>query len=215
MVKHLMRLLRRDAAGNRRRSRLHLLTAAVVALLAASPSAAIACERPSTPNGDVVSRCTIPVTYGQVPLSFVANQGQTDPRAAFVAQGHGYTLFLGSTEVTVVSQSSERPGETLPSRLRSVRTPREGGAVETPRATAVRMRLLGASTASTMVGEEQTGKVHYLVGDDTSRWLRDVPAYARLRSPGIYPDVDLVYYANGRQIEYDFVVKPGADPASI
>jgi hypothetical protein len=31
----------------------------------------------------------------------------------------------------------------------------------------------------------------------------------------VYPGVDLVYYGNQRQLEYDFVVEPGADPRQI
>jgi len=31
----------------------------------------------------------------------------------------------------------------------------------------------------------------------------------------VYPGVDLVYYGNPGQLEYDFVVAPGADPAVI
>lgn len=31
----------------------------------------------------------------------------------------------------------------------------------------------------------------------------------------VYPGIDLVYYGNQRQLEYDLVVAPGADPAEI
>src|SRR5207237_5524425 len=31
----------------------------------------------------------------------------------------------------------------------------------------------------------------------------------------VYPGIDLVYYGNQRQLEYDFVVAPGADPTDI
>ena len=32
---------------------------------------------------------------------------------------------------------------------------------------------------------------------------------------GIYSGIDLVYYGNQRQLEYDFIVAPGADPRRI
>ena len=31
----------------------------------------------------------------------------------------------------------------------------------------------------------------------------------------VYPGVDLVFYGNQRQLEYDFIVGPGADPSGI
>ena len=38
---------------------------------------------------------------------------------------------------------------------------------------------------------------------------------ARVQYQDVYPGIDLVYYGNQRQLEYDFVVSPGADPSSI
>jgi hypothetical protein len=42
-----------------------------------------------------------------------------------------------------------------------------------------------------------------------------VPNYAKVKYTSVYPGVDLVYYGNQRQLEYDFVVQPGADPRQI
>jgi hypothetical protein len=42
-----------------------------------------------------------------------------------------------------------------------------------------------------------------------------VKNYGRVRYQDIYPGIDLVYYGNRRQLEYDFVVAPGAYPNRI
>ncbi len=43
-----------------------------------------------------------------------------------------------------------------------------------------------------------------------------VPGYRRLRRAlSVYPGIDVVYYGNGRKIEYDFEVAPGSDPSKI
>ena len=42
-----------------------------------------------------------------------------------------------------------------------------------------------------------------------------VPGYRRLRRAGVYPGIDVVYYGNGRKLEYDFEVAPGSDPSKI
>ncbi|MFB3132946.1 MAG: SBBP repeat-containing protein, partial [Rhodothermales bacterium] len=57
---------------------------------------------------------------------------------------------------------------------------------------------------------------NYFIGRDRSKWRTGVPHYARIRYEGVYPGIDLVFYGtNQRQLEYDFTVQPGADPARI
>ena len=59
------------------------------------------------------------------------------------------------------------------------------------------------------------GNRQLLLGNDPAKWHTSVPTYARVRYAGVYPGVDLIYYGNQRQLEYDFVVAPGADPKPI
>jgi hypothetical protein len=78
------------------------------------------------------------------------------------------------------------------------------------------MQLLGANPAPQMVGmEELPGKVHYFRGNDPQKWRTNIPTYAKVHYTAVYPGVDLVYYGHERQLEYDFVVAPGADPTAI
>lgn len=42
-----------------------------------------------------------------------------------------------------------------------------------------------------------------------------IPNYTKVRYEEVYPGIDLVYYGNQGNLEYDFIVKPGADPNSI
>ena len=56
---------------------------------------------------------------------------------------------------------------------------------------------------------------NYFIGNDPDKWYSDIPSYGRVQSRDVYPGIDLVYYGNQRQLEYDFVVAPGADPAAI
>src|SRR5579871_2549263 len=41
----------------------------------------------------------VPDSYGKLPLSFEANQGQTDSRVRFLAHGGGYSVYLTPSEV--------------------------------------------------------------------------------------------------------------------
>lgn len=67
-----------------------------------------------------------------------------------------------------------------------------------------------------MVAEEKLpGVSHYYIGNDRTRWREHVPHFAKVKVEGAYPGIDLVYYGNGRRLEYDFVLAPGADPDVI
>lgn len=62
---------------------------------------------------------------------------------------------------------------------------------------------------------ELEGKANYFVGDDPSKWRTNVETYARVRYAEVYDGVELVYYGNQRQLEYDFRVAPGADARAV
>src|SRR5271166_3929377 len=79
------------------------------------------------------------------------------------------------------------------------------------------MRLVGANAKAAVMGaDEFPGKSNYFIGNDPKKWRTNVPNYAQVKYQNVYPGVDLVYYGNqGGQLEYDFVVAPGADPSAI
>src|SRR5258708_8571009 len=77
----------------------------------------------------------------------------------------------------------------------------------------VRMKLVGAASTSGSQPENLLPSVsHYYIGDDPNKWHPNVPNYERVKFDQVYPGVDLVYYGNHQRLEYDFVVRPGADP---
>jgi hypothetical protein len=78
------------------------------------------------------------------------------------------------------------------------------------------MRLLGAQKDAAITGDGLTeGRTNYLVGKDSTRWLRGVPNYAEVRYSEIYPGTSLLFYGNDGVLEHDFELMPGADPARI
>jgi hypothetical protein len=78
------------------------------------------------------------------------------------------------------------------------------------------MQLVGANTVARVSGfDELPGKANYFVSRDPTRWRTNVPTYAKVKYEQVYPGIDLVYYGNQQQLEYDFIVVPGADPQAI
>jgi hypothetical protein len=78
------------------------------------------------------------------------------------------------------------------------------------------MKLRNANPAAKVTGsDELAGTSNYFIGNDPTKWRTNVPTYAKVKYEGIYSGIDLVYYGNQRQLEYDFIVAPGADPHRI
>jgi hypothetical protein len=140
--------------------------------------------------------------FGKVPLSFEPNQGQTDAKVQFLSRGQGYALFLTPGEAVLELQKSGGK--------------KADAAKAIPAPSVLRMTLVGADAKAAVSGEQPLpGTSNYFIGNDSSKWKSAVPTYQRVAYTGVYPGVDLVYYGNQRQLEYDFVVAPGADAAKI
>ena len=137
-------------------------------------------------------------------LAFEANVGQTDARVRFLSRGAGYTLFLAPTEAVLRLTPGRDGGD-------GDRTRRAAGP-----AAVVRLSLANANPAPAVTGVDAlAATTHYFVGRDPAGWHRDVASYAKVRYREVYPGIDALYYGNGGQLEYDFVVAPGADPGVI
>lgn len=82
--------------------------------------------------------------------------------------------------------------------------------------TAATMSWVGGSGAAISEGVDRTATVtHYYVGDDPSQWLHGVPSFERIRYVGAYPGIDLEFYHSEGELEYDFILSPGADSSQI
>ena len=124
----------------------------------------------------------------RLPLTFEANAGQTHRDVKFLSRAPGYVLFLTETEAVVASEAS-----------------------------ALRMRWVGGTARAAVEGRKTlAARSHYYRGADRRRWIESVPHYGQVQYSDVYPGIDLVYYGTDEgQVEFDFVVASGADPASI
>jgi hypothetical protein len=166
-------------------------------------------SEPISPQGS--AEATQPrQVFGKLALAFEVNEGQTDPQIDFLARGRGYSLLLTANEAAVwlVEPGSRGASPVIPDPSPATPASRKFAAL--------RMKLVDANPdAAKSALRELSGRVNYLLGNDPARWRRNIATYAKVRYDGVYPDVDLVYYGNQRQLEYDFVVAPGGDPKAI
>ena len=133
-----------------------------------------------------------PQAFARLPIAFEANQGQAGPSIKFLARGLGYTVALTSTDAILSLRNAGHEAETL------------------------RMTLVGANGTARVDGRDQlAGRNNYYAGSDPAQWHTNVPTFAKVRYESVYSGIDLVYYGNQRQLEYDFIVSPGARPRAI
>ena len=124
----------------------------------------------------------------QLPVYFEPNEGQVDTAVQFVARTPHHTVFLSGNEA-VLSQKGHAP---------------------------VRMILAGARRDVKPRGVERAQAMsNYFAGNNSSKWRTAIPQFAKVRYESIYPGIDILYYGRDRNLEYDFVVAPGADPGVI
>ena len=185
---------------------------------ASKPNAAT--SRPSSPRPTIAQ---VREAYARLPLSFEANRGQADESVDFVARGAGYTLALSPTSAVFGLQNSGcglRDDDATPRTLKTG----DGARAESnpqsakcnPTAAVLRMNLVGANHSAGVAGlNELEGKVNYLTGNDPAQWRTNIPTFERVRYDAVYPGIDVVYYGNQRQLEYDFVVAAGSDARAV
>ncbi len=182
------------------------LTIAIALLLFASILMQAAAEQPN-------AAVNAGSAYKSLPMVFEPNQDQANPKVRFLARGDGYLLLIGDAETDLVfrrwngctAESVKSIACAAPEVLRMQLMGAHGGA-----------EIVAGGADSEVHGEDPlTGTVNYLIGNDPRKWKRGLPTYGKVRVAGAYPGVDLIYYGNQRQLEYDFVVAPGANPDGI
>jgi FG-GAP-like repeat/Putative Ig domain/Beta-propeller repeat len=128
--------------------------------------------------------------YARLPLAFEKQAAGSSER--FVARGQGYVIGLNGGKATVLVSSAKDKTDH-----------------------AVSLEFAGSRPSHAVPGSELAGKVNYLRGNDPKSWQVGLSTYARVTYPEVYPGIDVVYYGNQQQLEFDLVVKPGADPEAI
>ena len=127
--------------------------------------------------------------FGKISLGFEQNEGQVDQKVKFLARAHGYSVFLTGSETIM--------------------------RFTTPKSALIRMKFLGQQPNARVEGVDALpGTTNYLLGSGASN-RTNIKSYKKVRYSEIYPGIDVEYHGNGRILEYDFVIKPGADPDRI
>lgn len=124
----------------------------------------------------------------QQPLSFESNAGQLSSDVQFRSRWSDYSVELRAGEVCLRTAAGSEP---------------------------IRISFPGSNTRASVSGVEPLTATSYLLGNQRKAWKTNVPQYRKVRYENVWPGVDLVYYGVGKQLEFDFVLRPGTDPKQI
>ncbi len=131
-----------------------------------------------------------------LPAVFQANQGQMPADVKYFARSQGYTLALSEREARLAP--ADGTGDVI----------------------------IAFPSGNARIGAEDPApfRINSILGSDPRRWVRNAPAWSRIRYREIQPGVDLVFHPSAQVEtpdagrpgwEYDFELAPGADPSQI
>jgi hypothetical protein len=157
------------------------------------------------------------IKFGKIPLYFLFNKGQVHKRAKFYTKASRYTLWL--TKEGLVFDSTKR------SEVRGQKSEgqgyREKNSFQRPNASTFqrdisRLTFIGSNKNPEIIPLNQTKlKVNYLKGNDPSKWVGGIPTSQAVLYKNLYKNIDLKVYGIEKQIEYDWIVRPGGNPEDI
>jgi len=166
-------------------------------------------------SNDMTAKFTIE-QFDMMPLAFTENHGQWDDCVKFRANARGATMWY--TTDGVYYQFTRRIPKDNTSLAEKQRMPCDRADIEPDsiEQLMIRASFVGANPDPAIVGHDKMGyKCNYFIGNDPDEWHTDVPNYKAVVFKDVYAGIDLKYYGNGMQMEYDFIVSPGADPNQI
>jgi len=184
------KLLEKEKTGSIRSWPVGLLAAALVVSVSAAPNSNKTGDKksPSASSVQASPVAKLKSSMLDMPLAFEANKGQTDSTVKFLTRAQNFTVFLTPNETVIRGRNDD----------------------------VLRMQLRNANQSPKLVGENKQLKVtNYYIGNDRSKWLPGVQNFGQVRYQEVYSGIDMVFHSDQRQLEYDFVVKPGADPNQI
>lgn len=154
----------------------------------------------------IPSKSTILATFAQLPLRFEANTGQTAKPVSFLSKGNGYVIYFTPEEIVFDYRSTP---------LKNNHNHKTADITSVTSNDVLRMQFIDANKQPTIVGQEElTGKSNYFIGNDPKKWHRNITNYAKVHYQNLYPGIDMVFYGNNSQLEYDIRVAKGANPSS-
>ncbi|MCP4151180.1 MAG: hypothetical protein GY757_25780 [bacterium] len=147
---------------------------------------------------------------GQSHLYFIHNKGQVNRKAKFYAKASRYTLWMTKEgfvfDSSLKIKNSEKPGK----------AEFEEECITQFKRDVSRLFFRDANKNPQLIALGKANlKVNYFKGNDKSQWNCNIPTSTAVLYKNLYEKIDLKVYGIEKQIEYDWIIKPGGVPGDI
>jgi len=168
---------------------------------------------------DTFQMLEIKPDFGKIPLYFIPNKGQVHEKALFYAKTSRYTLWMTSDGLVFdSSRKLERNTNRQEDKegLNDWKTQLKDALPETYERDVSRLIFQNAKKNPEIVPLGLTEhRVNYFIGNDKDKWKTDISTSKNVLYKDLYKNIDLKVYGVEKQIEYDWIVKPGGKPEEI
>ena len=173
---------------------------------------------PKSANPDAVTQTTVMSNLQMMPMYFIENRGQVDSTIRYYSHANGGSVYL--SDDGMITQYVQYDRDRMSSNQLNGLTPRHQFEQDTTtihvRGVNLLMKMIGNNKSALMLPlNELPGKMNYFQGNNTTQWRTNVPIFKQVQYQDVYPGIDWVIKGTGNNLEYDFIVYPGAKPESI
>jgi hypothetical protein len=154
--------------------------------------------------------------FGRMPLYFISNRGQLDPRVDYYISGADKSVYFGPSGITIALAQTGHRKKAQESREKKSQ-PGEAaldGAGKRARWT-VKLDFIGADPGVRPSGEKKTGAVISYFKGEPDEWRTGLATYSRIVYKDLWPGIDLAYDGTAERLKHELIVHPGADPSMI
>jgi hypothetical protein len=150
--------------------------------------------------------------YDLQPLAFTENRGQWDEQVRFKATAGGANIWFTTDGMYYQFIRRIAKEESNPDGLFMLPHGRFDQKTDSFEQLVLKVSFVGTNLTPAVFGKAlMEYKCNYFIGNDPNQWHTDVSNYQAIYFEEVYPGIDLKYYGNGKQMEYDFIISPGAD----
>lgn len=134
-------------------------------------------------------------------LNFEKNIGQVDNNIDFIIHSNASIMFLSATKLNFIFDQANS-NNNLNDKKNNTKLDSQ-----------LTMELVNAnSNAKTIALEKSVTTTNYLINNKSQI---NIENFTKIKYESIYKGIDIIYYGNEKQLEYDFIVAPNANPNLI
>jgi hypothetical protein len=155
-----------------------------------------------------LTKAVVQKVYYKSSLYFIQNDGQIDKKVKYYEKGNGHSTFFTEDGIYLNRIKLQNSQQCLGTTERSKNCVVKPGLIK--------LSFLNAKKKFRIKAKDpQEGRLNYFIGNNPSKWLTDIGTYGAVVYEEVYKDIDIKFYGNNSQLEYDIIVKPGGDLESV